>query len=148
MPMADKRKATRKDRKMRSKEKARKKVQVEWGQNERCSSSIWRTSRGRASTPATTVGSCMERPKDALQGRLNGAVKGYQHVSGRNLVLMKEREVELIKTLAKWSFLLRRLEIQALACQYEEKNKMTGFSVVTKKAGQYWFNHFLPGQLG
>ena len=62
--------------------------------------------------------------KSILQRRVKGVVKRYQHVSGRNSVLMREKEEELvtlIMALAKRGFPLRRQEIQALAYQYAEK---------------------------
>ena len=73
-------------------------------------------------------------------------MKGHKHVSGRSPVLMMEQEEELvtlIKHLAKRGFPLRRQEIQALAYQYAAKRNLIGFSQKNKRAGQYWFDHFL-----
>ena len=85
-------------------------------------------------------------PKSTLQRRVKGTVKGHKHVSGRSPVLMMEQEEELvtlIKHLAKRGFPLRRQEIQALAYQYAAKHNLIGFSKKNKRAGQYWFDHFL-----
>lgn len=49
----------------------------------------------------------------------------------------------VIKTLARRGFPLRRKDIQSLAYQYAEANNLHGFSVKKRRAEQVWFENFM-----
>lgn len=85
-------------------------------------------------------------PKSTLQRRVQGHVQGYKHASGFKPILSEESEADLanvIKTLARRGFPLRRKDIQSLAYQYAEANNLHGFSVKKRRAEQVWFENFM-----
>ncbi|XP_048855788.1 uncharacterized protein si:rp71-1d10.8 [Brienomyrus brachyistius] len=85
-------------------------------------------------------------PKSTLQRRVKGKVRGHGHSMGRNPVLAKEQEemlANLIKTLSKRGFPMRKPDVQKLAFQYAAANGIRGFSEGKGKAGHYWFEGFM-----
>ncbi|XP_072563100.1 uncharacterized protein [Paramormyrops kingsleyae] len=85
-------------------------------------------------------------PKSTLQRRVRGKVQGHEHSMGRNPVLTKEEEemlANLIKTLSKRGFPMRKPDVQRLAFQYAAANGIRGFSEGKGKAGHYWFEGFV-----
>uniref|UniRef100_A0A3B3RCA6 HTH CENPB-type domain-containing protein n=1 Tax=Paramormyrops kingsleyae TaxID=1676925 RepID=A0A3B3RCA6_9TELE len=85
-------------------------------------------------------------PKSTLQRRVKGTVEGHEHAIGRNPVFSKgeeEKLADLIKTLSKKGFPVKKPDIQKLAFEYATANGIQGFSKEKRKAGHYWFEGFM-----
>jgi len=85
-------------------------------------------------------------PRSTLQQRMDGKVKGSEHMSGRKPLFNSETEedlVSVIKLLAERGFPLGMKEIRTIAFSFAMKNGILGFSKKKQVAGYEWLSAFL-----